>query len=320
MFGNSTRFNPETDIVDLTGKIVIVTGSNRGIGYATVQHFAQAGAKVYMATRDEQRAERAIESLRRLGSKGEVFWLKLDLSDPKEAKAAAEEFLSKEQRLDILEVLNNMDRLFSPFEKFEKTSEGPSRIVTVNYISPFVFTETLLPLLVSTARSPASDVRILSSTAHRSVPLPVKFEDVEDFCVEYNGHFFPSFSRYAHTKLLSVLWTAHLQKRLDSLDLATPILVIAVHPGKVDTVTPNWPLPQVWGFFSRITSDDAEHGSYTTVFAAASRVIESERIKYKGAYLEHKPVGNIVRPLSLAEDETLAQNLFVLTTKFLNKI
>lgn len=78
---------------------------SRGIGYATVLHFARAGAKVYLATRNEKAASDAIEKLNSEDlspGRGEVKWLKLDLSDPREAKKSAEELLNLESRLDIL--------------------------------------------------------------------------------------------------------------------------------------------------------------------------------------------------------------------------
>ena len=68
-----------------------------------MKHLARKGAKVYLAARDEGKATRAIETLKEEGiSPGEVVWLQLDLSDPRLAKKAAEEFISKEDRLDIL--------------------------------------------------------------------------------------------------------------------------------------------------------------------------------------------------------------------------
>ncbi|KAJ7886204.1 hypothetical protein B0H14DRAFT_3082202 [Mycena olivaceomarginata] len=94
----------EEDLVDLHGKVAVVTGGNTGIGYATIQMLARKGAKVYMAARSE---ERALEAIKQLQSEnindGSVHWLKLELSDPRAAKRAAQEFLEKETRLDILE-------------------------------------------------------------------------------------------------------------------------------------------------------------------------------------------------------------------------
>ncbi len=114
--------SPAFDIVDLKGKVVIVTGgksvaaegplsfiltdtSSSGIGYGTVRHLARAGAKVYMAARNETRAAEAIERLKTESlepGNGEVVWLKLDLSDPRLARQSAEEFMRKEKRLDVL--------------------------------------------------------------------------------------------------------------------------------------------------------------------------------------------------------------------------
>lgn len=79
--------------------------ASTGIGLATVQHLARAGAKVYLAARNESRATGAMAQLDAEGfapGNGEVVWLKLDLSDPRDAKKSAEEFLKREERLDIL--------------------------------------------------------------------------------------------------------------------------------------------------------------------------------------------------------------------------
>lgn len=76
-----------------------------GIGYATVQHLARRGAKVYMGARYERAARDAIQRLEKDGlgpGNGEVIWIKVELSDPREAKAAAEEFMRREIRLDVI--------------------------------------------------------------------------------------------------------------------------------------------------------------------------------------------------------------------------
>lgn len=77
-----------------------------GIGLATVRYLVRNKAKVYLASRNEERVKAAIEKLKREGSvgpgSGEVAWLKLDLSDPKKAKVAALEFRKREKKLDVL--------------------------------------------------------------------------------------------------------------------------------------------------------------------------------------------------------------------------
>lgn len=91
-----------------------LTPSSRGIGYGTVLHLARSGAKVYIAARDERSATTAIEQLKKGGlgpGHGEVLFLKLDLLDMRATKKAAEEFLAKETRLDILGESLSFDHL-----------------------------------------------------------------------------------------------------------------------------------------------------------------------------------------------------------------
>ncbi|KAK7683130.1 hypothetical protein QCA50_013803 [Cerrena zonata] len=145
----SKRFNPAMDVPDLSGKVMIVTGGNAGIGLATVRHLARSGAKVYLGARNEEKAKAAIEKLKQegLGPKnGEVIWLKLDLSDPKKAKEAALEFLEKEKKLDVL--VNNAAMTLEPYTK---THYDIQDVMVINVLSPIVFTNTLLPLMKETA-------------------------------------------------------------------------------------------------------------------------------------------------------------------------
>lgn len=76
-----------------------------GVGFAVVQHLARRGATVYIAARSQDRAEDAIKRIRASGlapGNGRIDHIELDLADPRTAKRAAETFLQKEERLDIL--------------------------------------------------------------------------------------------------------------------------------------------------------------------------------------------------------------------------
>ncbi|KAJ7579086.1 NAD-P-binding protein [Mycena floridula] len=289
-------FNPRTDLVDLKGKVAIVTGGNRGIGFGTVKHLARAGAKVYIAARSESLSRAAIEQIQAEGLDADLEWIKLDLSDPREARKSAEEFLTKEKRLDIL--VNNAGI----------------------YISPFIFTRTLLPLLTTTALQPGSDVRIVNvaSLAHKLVPTVKGFKDIEDLNVNYR-YGLPEFQRYCHSKLLGMLWTKSLQNRFDTSSPPIPITVLAIHPGGVDTFTQKWPFSRFWRVIVGWVINDIEHGSYTSSFAAAGKKVAEERKKYQGAYLESKPPGRIAEP-SKQVSVGLGDQLITLTDQFCDSL
>lgn len=80
---------------------------NGGIGYETTKQLALRGARVYIASRSEDKAQTAIEEINQssAGKKLDVRFLQLDLQDLKSVKAAAAAFAQQESRLDIL--INN---------------------------------------------------------------------------------------------------------------------------------------------------------------------------------------------------------------------
>ncbi|KAI9059034.1 NAD-P-binding protein, partial [Trametes sanguinea] len=319
----SRRFDPEKDIPGLTGKVVIVTGGNAGIGFATIQLLARHGAKVYMAARNEQKAKAAIERLRAQGigpGNGEVLWLHLDLSDPRNVKNAAEEFMKREARLDVL--INNAAMLLVPYTK---SRDDLQDIVMVNYIGTCVFTRSLLPILKKTAQEPDSDVRVvcLNSARHYHCPGDVRFRNLDDLNRDFENTSFPQLLRYSYTKIMQLLFIRELQRRLDEQGI--PILLIAVDPGEVNTegvqayansVGPILaPLYRTIANLAFVTPTKGAHGP---VFAAASPVPRAQRDAYRGAYL--KPPGRLARSNPVAEREDLRRELWETTDGFLGSL
>ncbi|KAI0333456.1 NAD-P-binding protein [Cubamyces sp. BRFM 1775] len=316
----SKGFKPETDVPDLTGKVILVTGGNAGIGFATIQHLARRGAKVYMAARNEQKAKAAIERLQAEGlspGNGEVHWLKLDLSDPREVKRAAEEFMQKEDRLDVL--INNAAMLLVPYLK---SHDDLQDIVMVNYIGACTFTRALLPLLKKTAQEPNSDVRVvcLNSARHYHCPSDVRFRNLDDLNRDFEDTSFPQLLRYSYTKIMQLLFIRELQHRLD--EQGVPILLIAVDPGEVNTegvqayahsVGPL--LSPLYRLIANLTFTSPTKGAYGPVFAAASPVPRAQADAYRGAYL--KPAARLVRANRVVEREDLRRELWETTDGFL---
>ncbi|KAI6008629.1 NAD(P)-binding protein [Pisolithus marmoratus] len=292
---SSRAFDPERDIPDLTGKVALVTGGNTGIGYGTVEHLARRGAKVYMAARSKEKAEAAITKLKDAGLE-QVVWLELDLSDPRNAKRAAQEFMSKENRLDIL-------MYFSTIEPYQMLPDGIQRIMMVNLISPFVLTRELLPVLKNTASQPESDVRVvvIASDGHKLVRGKPRFRSTEDLNDDCSYSWTPGFARYCLSKLTNVLYASELNRRFtSSADPAeSEIVAVSVHPGFVNTFSQKPEIARLHlsplvGFLVSPFAATPDVGAYNSLFAAAAPVVRREREKYGGGYLA--PVGRLVRP------------------------
>ncbi|KAJ7775733.1 NAD-P-binding protein [Mycena maculata] len=306
----------EDDLVDLHGKVVLVTGGNTGIGYATIQMLARRGAKVYMGARDQGRAEAAIKQLETENiNDGSVHWLKLDLSDPRTAKAAANEFLGKEQRLDIL--VNNAAIGVGPFKL---TNDGLLDVMVTNHFSPFVLTDTLLPLLKETAKESSSDVRIVNVSSMVHAQVKPSFSTKGGFNQNYGDSATQRLNTYGNTKLANLLHIKELQKRLNAESI--PITCLSLHPGTITTSGSNayvGSVPYIGGFLNNFVTPlffgSWRQGAMTVAFAAAGKDIAQERVKYQGAYLV--PVGTIGSSSGLAQDERMQKELYETTQTIL---
>ncbi|KAJ7789855.1 NAD(P)-binding protein [Mycena olivaceomarginata] len=95
------KFEPIRDIPDLSGKIILITGGNSGIGYETVKMMLRKNSRVYLAARSPSKGNEAIAQLETETGKRAEF-IELDLADLKSVRKAADAFLAKESRLDIL--------------------------------------------------------------------------------------------------------------------------------------------------------------------------------------------------------------------------
>jgi NAD(P)-dependent dehydrogenase (short-subunit alcohol dehydrogenase family) len=88
-------------MVDLAGRVAVVTGSSRGIGYAIAQALAARGARVVVSSRSEQRVEEAARLLR-VGAPGEVHGVPCDVRDPDACGRLVAEAVARFGGLDVL--------------------------------------------------------------------------------------------------------------------------------------------------------------------------------------------------------------------------
>ena len=216
--GRNTGHWTEADVPDQTGRVVIVTGANSGLGYETARVLAQHGASVVMACRNAQKAEAAASKIRALNPKGEVVVMNLDLSDLKSVQDFAEAFRAGHDRLDLL--VNNAGIMVPPLGR---TAQGFETQFGVNHLAQFALTAQFMDLLEST---PGARVVNVSSAAHR-------FGRINFGDLNWNARKYAAMPAYGQSKLANLLFTYELQRRLAGA--GKDVLAVAAHPGWAST-------------------------------------------------------------------------------------
>ncbi|EDW02225.1 retinol dehydrogenase 12 [Drosophila grimshawi] len=198
-----------------TGKVVIVTGSNTGIGKETVLELARRNATIYMACRDKKRAEQAMKEIVQETNNKSIFVRELDLASLDSIRKFVDDFKKEQDKLHIL--INNAGVMRCPHML---TKNGFEMQLGVNHMGHFLLTNLLLDLLKKTAPSRIVNV---SSLAHTRGAINIDDLNSEKSYDEGNA--------YSQSKLANVLFTRELAKRLEG----TGVTVNALHPGVVDT-------------------------------------------------------------------------------------
>ena len=147
----------QQDIPDMTGKVVIITGANSGLGLESTKALAAKGATVVMACRNLRKAEEAKAEVLATNPAARLDVMALDNASLASVRAFADAFKAKYDRLDIL--LNNAGVMAIPREL---TEDGFEMQLGVNHLAHFALTGLLLDVITAT---PKSRVHSTSSSA-----------------------------------------------------------------------------------------------------------------------------------------------------------
>ncbi|KAF2253863.1 short-chain dehydrogenase [Trematosphaeria pertusa] len=150
----------EQNLPDQSGRVHIITGGYAGVGLELAKILYAKGATLYIAGRNEEKGQKAIEDIKKQhpSSSGALKFLLLDLSDLSTIKSSAETFIRQESRLDVL--VNNAGVMIPP--KGSKTAQGHELQLGTNCLGPFLFTKLLMPVLIRTAgTAPPNSVRVI---------------------------------------------------------------------------------------------------------------------------------------------------------------
>jgi NAD(P)-dependent dehydrogenase (short-subunit alcohol dehydrogenase family) len=274
------------DAMTMKGTVALVTGATAGIGFYTAQALVTLGARVVVTGRDTERGEAAARQLAGCAWHDQVRFLAADHATVADNQALAEQLGRELDRLDVL--VNNVGS--PPSGQRRQTPDGYETTLAVNFVGPAVLTTGLLPLLRQSA--PARVVTVVSS-AHTMW----KRDPFEDLHAQQR---YVGVEAYARAKLLSLLWTLALARRLEGAG----VVVNATNPGMAWTpgtqaLTPQavpawrlvWPLVR---WLQRRAS--AEAAARSSVFLASAE----EAAAITGRYFESKAQPR--RPSALALD------------------
>jgi len=207
------------NIPDLSGKVIIVTGGNSGLGYESVKAFAGKGAEVILASRSVEKGEKAGAEIEKLGISGKISVMQLDLMELKSVGRFAATFKEKYKRLDVL--LNNAGIMTTPYFL---TKDGFEAQMGTNHLGHFALTAHLLDLIKTT---PGSRVVNVSSNAHKWGKM-----DFDNFLFK-DGKGYSPMKSYSRSKLANLLFTYELQKKFENYHIDS--IAVAAHPGSSQT-------------------------------------------------------------------------------------
>lgn len=291
---------------DMTGKTVIITGGNSGIGKETARELARRKAKVILASRSLERGSNAAKEITATTGNENVIAMCCDLSSLQSVRDFASEILKNEDRLDVL--ICNAAVVPSPGKHF--TDDGleiqlggkysRSHVITlsiilemcffsttVNHFGHFLLTNLLLDLL---RKSAPSRIVVVSSTLHH-------FGNIRFDNLNLERYYLDPFFIYNNSKLANVLFARELEKRLKGSGVTT----YSLHPGLVRTdinrSTPWYVKNCIQPLFYAFAKNAVE-GAQTSVYCAIQPGIEGLSGKYfadcKESWMSRKAKNEVV--------------------------
>lgn len=231
----------EHDMPDLTGRTVVVTGANSGLGEATTRALAAHGARVVMACRNSVKAEAVAARM-----PGEVAVRPLDLADLSSVRA----FAHVTGEIDIL--INNAGIMAVPKSR---TADGFEAQFGTNFLGHFALTGLLLPKI-------SDRVVTLSSGMHRIGRI-----DLSD--LNWHTRRYRRWAAYGQSKLADLMFAFELQRRLTAA--GSTVLSVAAHPGYAATELQSHTeslQDTLMGIGNRLFAQSAAAGAWPTLYAA----------------------------------------------------
>ncbi|MDR2212607.1 MAG: SDR family NAD(P)-dependent oxidoreductase [Pseudomonadales bacterium] len=195
-----------------TPNTALVTGATDGLGKATAERLANKGWRVLLHGRDAAKGEAVTESLRRSSGNQQLHYFNADLGSLAQTRALAEALRAAEPRLDVL-VNNAGIGPRAPGAARQLSADGHELFFAVNYLSGYLLTHELLPLLQS---SQAARIINVASIGQQAL-------DFDDLMLNQD---YDDMRAYRQSKLAQILFTFDLAGQLQG----SGVTVNALHP------------------------------------------------------------------------------------------
>jgi NAD(P)-dependent dehydrogenase (short-subunit alcohol dehydrogenase family) len=283
------------DIPDQSGRVVVITGANTGLGYETAAALAEHGAHVVLAVRNLDKGKDAAARITANGPRGAVALQELDLTSLESVRAAAEQLRADHDHIDLL--INNAGVMWTPKSN---TKDGFELQFGTNHLGHFAFTGLLLDRLLPVA---GSRVVTVSSVGHR-ILADIHFDDLQW------EHSYNRVAAYGQSKLSNLLFTYELQRRLASHGTT---IAAAAHPGGSDTeLTRNLPplLERAFSLVVPFVAQEAAMGALPTLRAATDPAVLGAQYYGPDGFAEQRGYPKIVSSNKKSHDVDLQRRLW----------
>lgn len=261
-FDHTTTADEVLAGLDLSGRRILVTGGNSGLGAETARALAAVGADVIITARDDAKGRSAAEAIGAAAGR-DVEYETVELGSLASVRAFGARFLETFDRLDVL--IANAGVMACPKGS---TEDGFETHFGINHLGHFLLTTLLLPAL---EKSTAARVVNLSSSAHQRGA--VHFDDLA-----YERTPYEKWDAYGQSKTANILFTVELDRRYRDRG----VRAFAAHPGVIQTnLVRHLTEDELAAMFDRFSAlpgavKTVEQGAATSVYAAAHPELEGK--------------------------------------------
>lgn len=285
------------DMPDQSGKVIIVTGANSGLGFETSKALAARSAQVVMACRNMRKGEEAAAAIRTAVPGASLDLMQLDLASLDSIEQFAQTFKTRYERLDVL--VNNAGIMATPYTQ---TADGFEMQFGTNHLGHFALTGALLDVLLKT---PGARIVNVSSGMHRFVSS-MNFDDIQ------GRQAYNRWNAYGQSKLANLLFTYELQRKLEQAD--ADLIAVAAHPGyaatNLQTNGRGGAGSRVWNGINKLLAQSQAMGALPQLYAATEDTVSGGEYYGPGGLFESRGYPRRVQASAAAHDAAAAARLW----------